>query len=212
VSDLKRWAKRRRCMAIYTTFFVMSATALTHAFPDWKPPLPEPESRVVTTFLGTRTIQTREPRFESSTAPASAPKSKVVQGDYADYLEARLPENVAKAPHWASKGLTSVELDPLGVLVDGKPALQEALFSPPSQGCIIYEIRKELLHAVAATPDEYARKWAVKMSTPEFTHSQTGVRVSPDWTTEDASRIIKQLVRLTPTVANDASLYLLIEP
>jgi len=198
-------------MAIYTTFFVMSAAALTLAFPDWKPPLPELETRVVTTFFGTRTILTREPRFEPSTQSSTQPEIAIIRGDYADYLEKRLPDSVAKAPHWAAKGLTLVELDPLGDLVDGRPVLQEALFSPPPQSSVIYEVRREVLGAIVASPDVFAQKWAAIMSTREHTHSQTGVRVSPDWSTEDASRIIRQLVTLASKVTDGASLYLLIE-
>ena len=61
----------------------MSAAALTAAFPDWKPPLPVPETRTVTTFLGTQTILTREPRFEPySTSPDARAKIRIISGDY----------------------------------------------------------------------------------------------------------------------------------
>jgi hypothetical protein len=199
-------------MAIYATFFVMSASVLVSGLPDWKQPLPEAETRVVTTFFGTRTIQTREPRFEKPAASFKAiPKVKTAGGDYADYLETRLPDFVTKAPHWATKGLTPVELDPLGKLVDGRAATHEALFGPPPQSSTIYEFRKDVLRAISVSPDEFARKWAAEMSGREHTHSQTGVRVSPDWSIEDASRIIQRLCALLPRITDDESLYLLVE-
>lgn len=135
----------------------------------------------------------------------------MIVGSYSDYLEARLPDAVANAPHWATKGLTSVELDPLGAIVDARPSMQVALFGPPPQSCVIYEFRKEVLSAILASPDEFARRWAAEMSTTVHTHSQTGVRVSPDWAIEDALRIIEHLRALMEESADSASLYLLIE-
>jgi len=199
-------------MAIYSTFFALSAAALTLAFPGWKPPLSQSESRVVSTLWGKTTIQTREPHFESFTGSLNSPKVTVGNGRYSDYLESRLPEVIVKAPHWTTKALTPVELDPLGILVDGKPALQEALFSPPSEGSVVYEVRKDVLRAIASSPDEFARQWAKEMSTPKYTRSQAGIRVAPDWKTEEALKIIRELVALLQTVHDDASVYLLLEP
>ncbi len=200
-------------MAIYTTFFVMSAATLTSAFPGWKPPLPEPETRVVTDLFGTRTVRTREPRFEPPAATSErTPTIQTLRGDYNAYLEARLPDAVAKAPHWATKGLTPLELDSLGELIDRLPATQQALFGPPPHDAVIFEIRKDVLRAISASPADVARKWAAEMSKPARTHSQTGRRVSPDWSMEDALQIVQKICALAAKSPGGTSLYLLMEP
>jgi hypothetical protein len=199
-------------MAIYTTFFVMSTAVMVSSFPGWKPPLPQPATRMVTDFFGTRTIQTRIPLFERAAgASIVTPTANVVNGSYASYLETRLPDAVRKSPHWAAKSLTSVELDALGKVVDGQPAMQEVLFGPPPDNSVIYEFRTELLRALVASPRDAARKWAAEMSRPEDTHTQAGVRIAQDWSTDDALEIIQQLIALMPRGPDGTKLYLLVE-
>ncbi len=106
-------------MAIYTTFFMSKPNSLLDGFPSWRLPLKEPVKReFMHPFTKKKmTIETREPDWgdEHNSKPA-IPEYKVVsiKGNYQDYLEDRLPPFVRGAPHWSAKGLTEIELEPLG--------------------------------------------------------------------------------------------------
>src|SRR6185369_9269665 len=114
-------------MAVYSTFFVAAPENLLSGFLGWKLPLDTPVQREITNFFGeTRIIETREPLWEDEATDEELDREYEVvegEGDYAAYLEARIPAVVRMAPHWCSKGLTNVEVNPLGELTDGEPAL-----------------------------------------------------------------------------------------
>jgi hypothetical protein len=203
-------------MAVYSTFFIAAPDALLSGFPGWKLPLEKPARREVTDFFGEkRTIETREPLWEDEEAGEEPePEYGVVamEGDYAAYLEARLPAFVRRAPHWCSKGLTNVEVDPLGVLTDGKPALVEALFAHPSRNAHLLMFRESIVEQMLTSPQELARKWAARMSTPEYTHSADGSRrLQDDWTVDDALSILGPLAERAKKARAGQRLYLLLE-
>src|SRR6516164_1035931 len=159
-------------VAVYSTFFVAAPEALLSGFPGWKLPLDKPVKREITDFFGEqRTIETREPLWEDI-VPGEEPVPEygvvAIEGDYAAYLEARLPAFVRKSPHWCSKGLTNVEVDPLGELTDGKPALVDALFAHPSRSASLSVFRPSITEEVIRAPQELGQKWAARMSTPDY--------------------------------------------
>jgi len=203
-------------VAVYSTFFVAAPAALLSGFPGWKMPLDNPVKREIRDFFGgKRTIETREPLWED-VVPGEEPVVECgvvsIQGDYAAYLDARLPEFVRKAPHWCSKGLTTVEIDPLGELTDGKPALEEGLFAHPSRSANLMVLRPSIVDGILKAPQQLAQTWAARMSTPEYTHSADGRnRLQDDWTVEDALSILKPLGELAKKVGPGQRLYLLVE-
>ena len=166
--------------------------ALLSGFPGWKMPLDKPVKREITDFFGEqRTIETREPLWEDI-VPGEEPVPEygvvAIEGGYAAYLEARLPAFVRKSPHWCSKGLTNVELDPLGELTDSKPALEEGLFAHPSRSGNIMVFRPSIVNEMLKAPQQLAEKWAARMSTPEYTHSADGSnRLQDDWSVDDCA-------------------------
>jgi len=203
-------------VAVYSTFFVAAPEALLSGFPGWKLPLDNPVKREIRDFFGgKRTIETREPLWED-VVPGEEPVSEYgfvgMQGDYATYLEARLPAFVRKAPHWCSKGLTNVEIDPLGELTDGKPALEEGLFAHPLRSAHLMVFRPSIVDGILKAPQPLAQRWAAHMSTPEYTHSADGSnRLQDDWTVEDALSILRPLGDLAKKASQGQRLYLLLE-
>jgi hypothetical protein len=203
-------------VAVYSTFFVAAPAALLSGFPGWKLPLHKPVQREITDFFGEkRTIETREPLWgDVVTGEEPEPEYGVVaiEGDYAAYLEARLPAFVRKAPHWCSKGLTNVEVDPLGELTDGKPALEEGLFAHPSRSAHLFVFRPSIVDGLLKAPQQLAQKWAAQMSTPEYTHSVDGSkRLQDDWAVDDALSILRPLGELAKKATPGQRLYLLLE-
>jgi len=135
-----------------------------------------------------------------------------MEGDYDTYLESRLPMFVRNAPHWCSKGLTSVEIDPLGEEIDGKSAVADAMYAHPSRNAHLLVFRQSIVEAILRSPEELARKWAARMSTPEFTHSADGNnRLEDDWSIDDALRVLGPLGNLAKMATPGQSLYLLLE-
>lgn len=202
-------------MAIYSTFFVAAPEALLTGFPGWKLPLDKPVKREITDLFGEqRTIETREPLWEDI-VPGEEPVPEdgvvTIEGDYAAYLEARLPAFVRKSPHWCSKGLTNVELDPLGELIDGKPALEEGLFAHPSRSEYLMAFRAPVADGILKAPQQLAQKWATRMSTPGYTHSADGCRIQDDWSVDDALSILRLLGDLVNQASPGQRLYLLLE-
>jgi hypothetical protein len=203
-------------VAIYSTFFVAVPQALLSGFPGWKLPLDEPEKREITDFFGEkRIIETREPLWDD-VVPGEEPEPEfsvvAIEGDYAAYLEARLPAFVRKAPHWCSKGLTNVEVDPLGELTDGKPALEDGLFAHPRRSASLMAFRPSIVDEILKAPQQLAQKWAARMSTPEYTHSADGSnRLQDDWTVDDALSILGPLHDLARKASPGRRLYLLLE-
>lgn len=203
-------------MAIYSTFFLADPNELLDGFPGWKLPLDEPEQREITNFFGEKlTIETRAPLWDDIAAaeePASEYGVVPIEGDYAGYLEARLPTLVRAAPHWCSKGLTDVEIDPLGTLTDGKPALEPALFAHPSRGAQLLALRTAIVDAIVQAPQPLAERWAAHMSTPEYTHSANGSRrLHDDWRVDDALSILQSIGSVAKHARPGVCLYLLLE-
>jgi hypothetical protein len=203
-------------VAVYSTFFVAAPEALLSGFPGWKLPLDKPVKREITDFFGEqRTIETREPLWEDI-VPGEEPVPEygvvAIEGDYAAYLEAPLPAFVRKSAHWCSKGITNVELDPLGELTDGKPALEEGLFAHPSRSGNIMVFRPSIVSEILKAPQSLAEKWAARMSTPEYTHSADGSnRLQDDWSVDDALSILTPLADLAKKASSGQRLYLLLE-
>lgn len=203
-------------MAVFSTFFVAAPEELLSGFPGWKLPLDKPVQREITDFFGEkRTIETREPLWEDI-VPGEEPEPEygvvAIEGDYSAYLEARLPACVRKAPHWCSKGITNVEVDPLGELTDGKPALDEGLFAHPSRSGNIMVFRPSIVDEILKAPEQLAQKWAARMSTPEYTHSADGSnRLQDDWSVDDALSVLRPLGDLATKVRPGQRLYLLLE-
>ena len=203
-------------MAVYSTFFVAAPESLLSGFPGWKLPLDKPVQREITDFFGKkRTIETRTPLWEDvGEGEEHKPEYGLVtvEGDYAAYLEARLPAFVRKAPHWCSKGLTNVEIDPLGELADGKSALEEALFAHPSRSAHLLVFRPSIVDGILKSPPQLAQKWAERMSSPEYTHSADGSnRLQDDWSVDDALSILRPLSDLAKKATPGQRLYLLLE-
>lgn len=207
-------------MAIYSTFFVCGPEKLSSFFPGWQYPLPEPVVREFKNpFTGHAVrISTREPDWPEDVEdePQGAPLEPLsIQGSYEDYLEARLPATVRSQPHWCSKGLAQVELEPLGQAAGVEPALETALYSPPSLGNMLEEIRPDLARKLIAVDDNVLRqmgeRWAEIMSDREHTHSASRERVSDGWSTDDAMGILRPLVALARGASNELRIYLLVE-
>jgi hypothetical protein len=133
-------------MAIYSTFFLCKSEELQGGFPEWRLPLVQPVGReVVNPFTGeVSTIETCEPEWPDCDAEDVEDASfgiVAIQGNYADYLEERLPLFVRTRPHWRAKDLTQIELTPLGDAANVRLALEDALFSPPWSGAMLEQIR-----------------------------------------------------------------------
>src|SRR5262245_46388497 len=149
-------------MAIYSTFFACDPTSLAGAFPDWKAPLAVPVQRSFKNpFTGATQLEmTDEPTWEEEPKPGwagralsalglrrAAPASEramtvvaVRASDYSSYLESRVPEGVRALPHYCTKGLAQLELEPLGAVLGVVPALQAALYSRPSASSMLFRI------------------------------------------------------------------------
>jgi hypothetical protein len=203
-------------VAVYSTFFVAAPETLLSGFPGWKLPLDKPVKREIMNFFGEkRIIETQEPLWDD-VVPGKEPLPEygvvAVKGDYATYLEGRLPAFVRQAPHWCSNGLTNVELDPLGELTDGKPALEEGLFAHPSRCAHLLVFRPSIVDGILKTPQQLAQKWAARMSTPEYTHSADGSnRLHDDWSVDDALSILRPLGDVARKGSPGQRQYLLLE-
>lgn len=209
-------------MAIYTTFFLGEPRQLLAALPGWKLPLPRPVTRrSINPFTREEImITTREPEWDDFDPESmEIPEYQVVaiEGDYETYLEQRIPSYVQSQPHWCAKNLTSVELDPLIAAAIGTDdaRLETALYAHPSLGTAIEQFPDAFVAQLKTAGDaslrSLAEKWAARMSTPEFTHSVSGVRLSDGWTVDDALGILKPLVELAKQQTINQSMFLLIE-
>ncbi len=201
-------------MAVYSTFFVAMPEELLSGFPGWKLPLQNPVKRDLTDFFGQKlTIETCEPEWEDVLRDEEPEQGVVaVEGDYLAYLEARLPVFVREALHWCCKSLTDVEINPLGELIDGKPALEEGLFAHPSRNAHIMVMRPLIVHELLKAPLQLAPKWAELMSSPGYTQSaDKSDRVQKGWSVEDALSILDPLGELARKSQPGQRLYLLLE-
>lgn len=208
-------------MAIYTTFFLCEQLELQPAFPGWKLPLAKPTIRVTKNpFTGEQiTIESRAPAWDDvdpDELPSQEMSVVAIQGDYAAYLENRIPPFVRSKPHWCAKSLTSVELEPLifaAVSDDG--VVETALYARPGLGAGIERLPDEftncLKHADEIALNKIAEKWAAEMSTPDCTHSVGGTRVQDDMTVGEAMSVISRLAELAKKHEKLQSMYLLTE-
>ncbi|MEO1529475.1 MAG: hypothetical protein AAFX06_28975 [Planctomycetota bacterium] len=203
------------------TFFLANAEQLSPAFPDWKEPLPEPVART-TLNPYTReeiTITTRAPEwddFDPEMIEFEEPRVVAIEGDYQDFLENRLPPFVQAQPHWCSKNLTNVEVDPLITVVAGSGgvSLETALYAPPALGCCLETFPDAFVEAIPRGGDgvtAIADKWAKAMSHRDYTHNRLGERVMDDWTTDQALSILNPIVDLLQQRTGRQSLHLLVE-
>jgi hypothetical protein len=207
-------------MAIYSTFFLCRPQDLLDGFPGWRLPLPKPVSReLVHPFTKQLTvIQTREPEWTDDDASESVDrpfKAISIQGRYEDYLEGRISPFIRAHPHWCAKGLTEIELDPLGQIHGLEPALDYALYSRPSSGAVLQQMNVELIATLASFDANEvmaaAKKWAEIMSGPDYTQSVTGKKLSDGWTMKDAMGILQPIIELAKQAGSENGVYLLIE-
>lgn len=209
-------------MAIYSTVFLCEPRQLLPAFPGWKLPLAQPVTRTrVNPFTQEGvTVQTTEPEWDDADeiAAPSAPAAVVaVEGDYAAYLESRIPEFVRRQPHWCTKGLTSYEFDPLVEAVTGETEarLQSALYAHPTIPAGIEQFPNDfvlrLSEARSANLEVFADNWASAMSTPDRTHSPTGERVRDDWKARDAHDVLTSIAQLASRQQAEQAMFLLTE-
>jgi hypothetical protein len=208
-------------MAIYTTFFVCSPDELIHMFPGWRPPLAVPVRRQFTNpFTGElTTVESREPDWpedEEADGPELDYHVVSIDGDYADYLEGRLPPLVRACAHCAAKGLTEVELGPLAEALGVEPKFEYPLYAPPSwETTLLQELPPEMLPRLLSSDEKelqsVAERWAAKMSTPEHTHSVSGERLCDDWAASDAMDILRPIADLARRSLDSQRLYLLTE-
>jgi hypothetical protein len=207
-------------VAIYTTFFLCKPSELLAGFPGWKPPLPKPVRRQVKNFFTSETIniETREPDWaEDEEIELTERQYGVVaiEESYADYLEGRIPQVVHTNPHWCSKGLTEIELNPIGQALCIEPVLDYALYSPPSWGATLQQFHPELLSKIRDMNKKelkaVGKQWAAAMSTPEHTHSVSDAKLSDGWEPVYAISILEKLVEVAQQSTDEHGMYLLIE-
>jgi hypothetical protein len=207
-------------VAIYTTVVVCDPQELVAGFPGWRTPLPNPVKREVKNpFTGEMmTIETREPDWgdDDGTDPVNLEYQVVsIEGNYQDYLDGRLPGFIRSNQHWATKNLTVVELAPLAEAVGEEPRFECPLYSPPSLGAILHEFPVDMVAKFASLDDQgldaVAKKWAATMSTPEYTHSVTGLKLDDGWSATEAMEVLKPLVDLARKTGDGQRMYLFIE-
>jgi hypothetical protein len=202
-------------MAIYTTFFLCKPDELLGGFPGWRPPLAAPVRREFRNpFTGELSaVQTREPEWPDEREVSDREYGVVeTQGRYEDYLEGRIPAFIRSCPHWAAKGLTEIELGPLCEATGVGSEFVSPIYGPPSSGAVVQQLPTGLLAKLAALDlKALAKQRAATMSTPERTHSVSGVKLSDGWSAADASAILKPLVALARQATAGQQLYLLVE-
>jgi hypothetical protein len=202
-------------MAIYTTFFICEPAVLLQEFPGWRPPLDVPIRReICNPFTGeTITVESRAPEWPDEEDIADLDFHAVeIQGSYDDYLEGRLSTFIRNCPHWASKGLTPVELHPLLDLLDVKDRIESALYSPPASGNVLEEIPLEFVAKLSSLDvSAIAERWAAEISTPEHTHSVTGTKISDGWKASEATEILRSLIAISCQATANQRMYLLTE-
>jgi hypothetical protein len=165
-------------------------------------------------------IETRAPDWpDVDPTELEMPKVRVVaihQGDYNTYLEQRIPPFVQSHPHWCSKNLTSLELTPLVEAAGIENAdLEAALFCHPSRIASLEQFPADFLAALKSADTSalhaIAEQWASEMSTPDYTHSIDGERLTEDWTTEEAMSLMQPITKLVQMQDGRQNLYLLVE-
>ena len=201
-------------MGIYTTFFLCDPAQLLAGFPSWQLPLPQPVRREFRNPV-TRQItayETREPSWPES-AIAFPPQYRAVpiSDPYENYLHERLSPFIRGRPHWATKGLTDIEIGPL-LRVVGTAELQQPIYGPPSQGAIVQQLPADFIAKLKASDQNaLAQQWASEMSTPQFTHSASGKKLSDGWTAMQAAQLLNPIATLAAQATAKQMMYLLIE-
>jgi hypothetical protein len=207
-------------VAIYTTFFICKPQELGAGFPGWRPPLPMPVRREFKNpFTGEMiTIESREPEWpDAENVDVMDREYQVVsiEGSYEDYLEKRIPQFVRAQPHWCARGFTEVELKPLCEAAGVEASFDCPLYGPPSFGGVLREIPPSLCARLMALDhkglDAVAKRWAATMSTPEYTFSASGVKLSDGWTTDEALSVLQPIADLARNAIGGKRMYLLIE-
>ncbi len=207
-------------MSAYSTFFVCTPDELTAGFPEWRPPLQAPVRRqfVDPWTKEVVTVETVEPEWpDEASAQPFVPTFDVMpmQGNYQDYLEGRLPPVVRDRPHWCSKGLTQIQLDPLGEACGLGRVLKSALFCQPDLSSQLLQLHAGLVEILSSiegrTLKKCAKRWAKLMSHRNHTHSMTGVRMREGWKRDHAMAILNPLQELAIRCDNGKAVYLLIE-
>lgn len=209
-------------MAIYTTLFLCHPDQLLAAFPGWKPPRAEPvRSQVQNPFTKeVVAVESWEPDWDGvAQEPVfdaePLPRAIDPDGGYAAYLEGRLSDGVYAQPHFATKGLTEVELSPLLQALELAAEFRVPIYAPPSASALVQALPVTLMSLLAAL-DEHERtsvaeNWAAAMSSPEYTRSMAGLRVSAGWSTADALSLLEPIAMLARQAQADERLYLLTE-
>jgi hypothetical protein len=203
-------------MAIYTTFFLCQPQELPGGFPGWRLPLEQPRRREVRNpFTGkVLIVETREPQWpeDAHGRPGRDYQVVAIEGRYEEFLQSRLPPFVRACPHWAAKGLTSVQLDPLIRAAGVEGALECAIYSPPSSGAVVQHLPPAFLSKLGSLNQmAVAERWAAVMSTPEHTHSVSGLKLSDGWTATEALEILRSIVALARKAIGGQRMYLLTE-
>jgi hypothetical protein len=203
-------------MAVYTTFFLCEPAELLEGFPGWQMPLEQPVRREIRNpFTGEfMVIESREPQWPDDDVeiPALNYHAITIEGSYEDYLESRLPPFVRQRPHWAAKGLTLVELNPLIEIIGVNGEMGPALFSPPSSGNDVEGFPADFLTKLPTLDaPTVAERWAAALSTPGHTHSASGRKVSDGWSTNDALVVLNPLMALSVKRTGAQEMYLLTE-
>ena len=203
-------------MAIYTTFFLCKPEELPGGFPGWRLPLAKPVRREFRNpFTGELSVvETHDPHW-----PEDAPEvlgreyqAVTIEGGYEDYLGGRLPPFVRALPHWAAKGLTEVELYPLLEIAGVAGSIECPIYSPPSSGTVVQQLPPEFVAKLGSLNHKaLASRWAAALSTPEHTHSVSGVKISDGWTASEALEILQPLVALARQATAGQQMYLLTE-
>ncbi len=217
-----RQTSKGRHLASYTTFFVCEPQVLTAGFPGWRPPLPKPVRREFKNpFTGeTTAVLTREPEWpdgEEADLMERGYQVVAIEGNYEDYLERRIPQFIRDQPHWCTKNLTEVELKPLAEAVGLETSLDFdcPLYGPLSLGAVIQGIPPILCAKLLALDETdlvtVAGRWAATMSTPNYTHSVSGEKLSAGWTAEKAMSVLQPIVKLAKEAIGGKGIFLLIE-
>jgi hypothetical protein len=209
-------------MAIYCTFFVCKPQELTEGFPGWLPPLPHPVKREFRNPMTKQVsvIETRRPEWPREDAPSPIPpryKVAAIQGSYQEYLEGRQQPFVRGKPHWCAKELTETELTPLGEIFGLNSVMEPEppLYNRPSSGAFLEQCRAEFVAKLISLDEQattaVAKSWATSMSSPEFTHSASGNKISDGWTESQATKILLPLAALAKRAEPGMTMFLLVE-
>jgi hypothetical protein len=200
-------------MTMYSTLFLAEPSALAPAFQTWL--TCHSQKRNVAGWPSANEDNREIAETESNRrTPDRAIRSP---DSYPGYLELRIPTFVQNQSHWCAKNLCSVELNPLILAATGVDTLklESALVFRETASAILEVFPNDFVVSLQRASEFVIRhgaaKWAAMMSTPQFTHSVSGVRVEDDWTVEGALHLLRPIVELSRAKTNNQHLYLLVE-